>query len=447
MIRASGFIWPFVFALMFGIPTLMAARALPRRRHCELRTIAGIAGLYVFFLVFSPETDLSSPETLGMQEFLSIALFFSATLVCMMLLVLLCHRVSVLTACFTAVVGYTVENFGAGIAALADLLIYRSGSRPDIQGTLIDMALGCAVVYTAFYWFIVRNRLDRAPSAEPGGAALALFFAVILVNIIFDMGVKRLPGLGVSFGYCLLFRITEIVMCMALFTLEFELLFRRQMQIDMATTERLMRDWKAQYELSRDTIEAINIKMHDIRHQIRHLEGSGTGVGALDKGVLHDIAREVNLYDATVKTGNDALDTILTEKTLLGQKEHISLACIADGSALDFMSPTDLYSLFGNAIENAFDAVRSLKDEEQRNISLLVHRVADMASIHIENYYGGAVTFGDTGRPLTSKDDASSHGFGIRSMQLICERYGGTLTIDASGTTFAVNMLIPIPEA
>ncbi len=69
----------------------------------------------------------------------------------------------------------------------------------------------------------------------------------------------------------------------------------------------------------------------------------------VDPAALADVAREVDVYDAAVHTGNEALDTILTEKSLVCQREGITLTCVADGSALDFMAPADIYALFGNA--------------------------------------------------------------------------------------------------
>ena len=234
-------------------------------------------------------------------------------------------------------------------------------------------------------------------------------------------------------------------MAITILALEFELLYSSSMKIQNATIERLMRDRERQYELSRDTIDAINMKMHDIRHQIRHLEDGSEGTAVLDKEVLRDIAREVNVYDTHVTTGNDALDTILTETTLLGEREQISLASIVDGEALAFISPTDLYVLFGNALENAFEAVRKLDDPEKRNISLLVRRVANMASIHIENYFSGEIVYDTYGKIMSSKMNREEHGYGVRSMRQIVEKYGGTMTLSAEGQTFSVNMLIPIP--
>lgn len=110
------------------------------------------------------------------------------------------------------------------------------------------------------------------------------------------------------------------------------------------------------------------------------------------------------------------------------------------------MSPTDLYSLFGNALDNAFDAVRAVDDPDKRSISLLVQRVAGMVSVHIENYYAGTVAFED-GLPRTTKADTSSHGFGVKSMRLIAESYDGSLTMGTNGETFYLNVLIPIPAA
>lgn len=38
------------------------------------------------------------------------------------------------------------------------------------------------------------------------------------------------------------------------------------------------------------------------------------------------------------------------------------------------MSPYDIYSLFGNAITNAIEAVTKIEDKEKRNISLVMKK-------------------------------------------------------------------------
>ena len=57
-----------------------------------------------------------------------------------------------------------------------------------------------------------------------------------------------------------------------------------------------------------------------------------------------------------MRTGNEILDTILTEKSLICENSGIHINCVADGSLLAFMNPVDLYTLFGNALDNAIEA-------------------------------------------------------------------------------------------
>ena len=45
------------------------------------------------------------------------------------------------------------------------------------------------------------------------------------------------------------------------------------------------------------------------------------------------------------------------------------------------MAAVDIYSFFGNALDNALEAVGALPDDAMRSISLLVRRQAGMASI------------------------------------------------------------------
>ena len=147
-----------------------------------------------------------------------------------------------------------------------------------------------------------------------------------------------------------------------------------------------------------------------------------------------------------VETGNEALDTILTEKSLACSNEDIVLSCIADGAALDFMSPSDIYSFFGNALDNAIEAVRQVSDPERRNITLNVARQGKMVAVSIENFYELMPRFQD-GLPTTTKANKANHGFGVKSMQATCARYNGLLHVGAKDGVFYLNALLAEPQA
>ena len=100
------------------------------------------------------------------------------------------------------------------------------------------------------------------------------------------------------------------------------------------------------------------------------------------------------IYDSTIKTGNEILDTILTEKKLLCEKNQIELTCVADGECLSFIDPIDLYAIITNALNNAIDYVTQLEDPNQRIIAVMVYSRANLAFIQIENYFPGTLEYG-----------------------------------------------------
>ena len=160
---------------------------------------------------------------------------------------------------------------------------------------------------------------------------------------------------------------------------------------------------------------------------------------------LDQMEQQIRTYEAQNKTGNRVLDTILTAKTIQCQSEGISLTCVADGQALDFMNPMDISALFGNALDNAIESVKKLPNPEQRLIHVSAMRQKDFLRIRVENCYSGELRFVD-GMPTTTKRDARYHGYGLKSIQSIAHSYGGSATIDTKDGWFELRLLLPVPK-
>lgn len=107
----------------------------------------------------------------------------------------------------------------------------------------------------------------------------------------------------------------------------------------------------------------------------------------IEESDLKDIYQGLDVYESVVKTGNKPLDVVLTEYSLRCENNDIHFTSIADGKALNFMSPYDIYSLFGNAITNAIEAVTKIEDKDKRNISLVMKKKGNILTIELENYY------------------------------------------------------------
>ena len=115
---------------------------------------------------------------------------------------------------------------------------------------------------------------------------------------------------------------------------------------------------------------------------------------------------------------------------------------MVDGKNLNFMEEWDIYSLFGNMLENAFEYEQTVEPSENRFISLIIKETMGFLSIQTQNFY--------TGKDLTSKEilttkgDEINHGFGIKSMKSIVKKYNGEFNIVTEHDMFKVVILLPL---
>jgi signal transduction histidine kinase len=194
------------------------------------------------------------------------------------------------------------------------------------------------------------------------------------------------------------------------------------------------------YQISQESIDLINQKYHDLKHQIAALRFE---LNDEEKyGYLTQMEDEIRQYEAENKTGNKVLDTILTAKSLVCQNQRISMNVVADGALLDFMTTMDLSALFGNALDNAIRGAASVADENERLIRVVVCEQMGMVLVKIENRYAGEVRF-DGKDLITTKNNKDYHGYGVKSIRKTVEKYDGTVTIRTEDGWFLLSILFP----
>ena len=197
------------------------------------------------------------------------------------------------------------------------------------------------------------------------------------------------------------------------------------------------------YKIRQESVELINQKYHDLKHQIALLR---TQTGEQRNAVLDSMEQEIKAYEAQNDTGNKVLDTVLTSKCLSCRAQNIQITCVADGSAVDFMDVMDISNLFGNALDNAIEGVVQVSEPQRRLIHLSVAKQKGFATIRIENCYNGELQFKND-LPVTTKKDEQYHGFGLKSIQATARKYGGTATVTTHNGWFELRVLIPLGSA
>lgn len=225
-----------------------------------------------------------------------------------------------------------------------------------------------------------------------------------------------------------------ITSCLLALTVQFALYHLVDLEYENETINLLLSEKQHQYELSKMTIDTIDIKYHDLKHKLGHMN--------LPQEEIDSLKETMRIYGSQIRTGNEALDVLLTENNLRCSEDGIRLTCMGSGEYLNFMNTMDVYSLFGNAIENAVEAVQKLSDPEKKVVDIIIEKMGDMININISNYYEGNLELVD-GLPKTSKtEEIGFHGFGIKSMKLISEKYNGSLSAKADGELFTLNIYL-----
>lgn len=158
---------------------------------------------------------------------------------------------------------------------------------------------------------------------------------------------------------------------------------------------------------------------------------------------LTELENDIMIYDTALQTGNRALDIVLMEKALFCKNHQINWTCMADGRKLESMKVEDIYAIFGNALDNSIRAVMELKDVMKRVISVKIISQNSILVIQIQNYYQGELAF-ENGLPVTTKKNKREHGYGMKSIQHVAEKYNGTITVKADNNIFILQILIPV---
>ena len=288
-------------------------------------------------------------------------------------------------------------------------------------------------IYVLFYFLFARRIRGTEGISINNPLLLVIGICFFFIDIFLNSFVDNYSNIDFNQTYICIITLINILLCVMFMFFSFEISLRQELRYNLNVINQMKYNEKRQYELSKENIDLINQKCHDLKYQIRNIGNNNS----INSEVVEEISQAITIFDSNVKTGNSALDIIFSEKSLLCNKNNIRFTCIADGKLLNFLSEVDTYSLFGNLIDNAIEA---LSDEiEKRIISLSIKGQGDFVCISIQNYYSQQLEF-KNGLPVTKKDK-KYHGYGMQSIKMICEKYDGTLSINTKDNIFSVNIL------
>jgi len=419
------------FPMGIMIAELLFSRYYPKRRGFWVRAVTVAVPFWAIYAFAAQVGGTVVPGPVLVEKLLILVVLALTGL-----WTFFCCKCTLNELIFCLVSAYAVQNIHHNLLVNLEILMETVSGRlftPWITAAFSTILM--MVLYTAVYFFLVR-RLEGADIAHVDQTRMlvnALYFLLMTVFFI--------PDLPETFSLTRLLNFLYYIAadCLVLFVL-FGLLKESQQSKQLDIMEHLLYAEQRKQIVSQETIDIINMKCHDMKHQIARLRESG----AEGDEYIRELEGAIQIYDSSIKTGCDTLDNVLMEKLLYCERYDIQLTCIADGEKLGFMRSSDIYSLFGNALDNAIESVVKEEDVEKRVISLQVASRDRFLRIHIENYFSSLNE--KDGQLATTKEDKKYHGFGMMSMRHIVNKYGGELSVSTEGSVFALNIVIPLEK-
>jgi sensor histidine kinase regulating citrate/malate metabolism len=213
-----------------------------------------------------------------------------------------------------------------------------------------------------------------------------------------------------------------------------------QARTEMEAIKTILQRHYQQYQMSSDNMELLKREFHDLKHLILAIKMEKDP--EKKAGYLTQMEESIALQEAFIKTENSVLDTVLTTKGIYCAQNGIKFTCLGDGKLLEFIHAIDICSIFGNALDNAIESAKKQNELEKRLINVSLYESNGFIMIEFENYFENELEMKGN-IPITTKKDKFLHGYGLKSIRIAAEKYGGTMTINTDNNWFTLRILIP----
>ena len=157
---------------------------------------------------------------------------------------------------------------------------------------------------------------------------------------------------------------------------------------------------------------------------------------------LDNLEKDLDSIDIAIRTGNVGLDAILSSKVSIARKNNIDVNCTAKVPADLKISDVYLCAIVGNLLDNAIEACEKIPSgSAQRFIRIYIGLFKSQLYISVTN------STKEKRRRRVSElvtRKLGEHGFGLRRIDRLAERYDGYVNRKNEPGVFATEVMLPI---
>lgn len=192
-----------------------------------------------------------------------------------------------------------------------------------------------------------------------------------------------------------------------------------------------------------ETVRSQYQEIRQIRHDIKQHLAVVSGLqldGKIDTAqrYISDISSDLDRIEMFMDVGNDFVNAILNSKLSIAKSKGIEVLCNSS-SEIGGISEYDLCNLIGNMLDNAIEAAEKTGDNAVVEVS--IHSDKYKLMITVSNSIPQSVLSGNS-ELKTTKSKTELHGFGVKSIKTIAEKYGGSVDFYEENLTFFCRVVL-----
>lgn len=237
---------------------------------------------------------------------------------------------------------------------------------------------------------------------------------------------------------CLCSQIAQIVVYLCIINLTVEFNEKKHLQAE----RHLMESRVDALNAYRESGDQLRILRHEVKNQYAYIK---ILLEQKDyeraEEFFGEMSMRANPTFLRVNSGNDLVDDIVNVELSKGVAAGVEISSrIAVPPELP-VEEIDLCGLLMNLLDNAIEATSSLGANEQR-VDLSIVADQGMLVVQVENPCAEPPREDRDGALLSSKIDASAHGYGTRVVRKIAEKYDGVADFSYSKGSFTARVML-----
>lgn len=213
---------------------------------------------------------------------------------------------------------------------------------------------------------------------------------------------------------------------------------RKSMELE---TQNQRQEYRIKYaENVRNQYEETRKIRHDMRQSLSVIErlyadGKYQEAHNFTEKCTEKLSEFVDIIDV----GNDFVNAILNSKIILAKSKGIVIICSASKSVLG-VDNADLCNILGNMLDNAIEACEKC-NADKKSIDCKIFNDESKIILTVSNEI--AVSELENNPTLQStKTDTKLHGFGVKSIKQVAEKYGGSADFYEEQSRFICKVLL-----